>query len=236
MALKGTAKDTPTLARELGVSHLVTGSVRRAGDALHVTAELVEAKTDSPIWSEKYSGTADDVFAIQEEISRKIVSALEIKLTDTEERRVAARPIDDAVAYDAYLRARQVMYGWSAESSSHALRLVDDALSIVGDNALLLATKGQIHWTNANVMLQPFDESLDRAAELAERALALDADSALGIFVRGIVAGLRGQVEAAIADVRRAHERSPSDANVLAELCRFLHAAWTKTRAPRWGT
>ena len=225
MALKGTNKDTPTLARELDVSHLVTGSVRRAGDALRVTAELVETKTDRPIWSEKYSGTVEDVFGIQEEISRKIVSALEVKLTDTEERQVAERPIDNAVAYDGYLRARQEMYGWTAESSRRALRLVDDALAIVGDNPLLLATKGQIHWMNANVMLEPFDESLDRAAEYAERALALDPDSPLGIFVRGLVAGLRGHVERALEDVRRARELRPGDANVLAELCRFSYAA-----------
>jgi len=100
MALKGTAKDTATLARELGVTHMVTGSVRRAGDALRVTAELVEARSDTPLWSEKFSGTMQDVFGIQEEISRRIVSALHVKLGDTGETQLAARPIDDVVAYD----------------------------------------------------------------------------------------------------------------------------------------
>ena len=65
MTLKGTTKETPTLARELGVSHLVTGTVRRAGSALRITADLVETMTDTPIWSEKFSGTMDDVFGIQ---------------------------------------------------------------------------------------------------------------------------------------------------------------------------
>ena len=225
MLLKGTTKDTPTIAKDLGVSHVVTGSVRRAGDALRVMAELVEAKSDSPIWSEKYSGTVADVFGIQEEIARKIVAALEVKLTDTEERQVAERPIEDVVAYDCYLRARQELYVWTADSQGRAARLVDDALEIVGENPLLLATKGQILWNNVNVMIRPEEQYLDRAADCVTEALALDPDSYLGIFVRGLVAGLRGDVESALKDLRRAHELRPGDANVLAELCRFSNAA-----------
>ncbi len=225
MQLKGTTKDTPTIAKELGVSHVVTGSVRRAGDALRVMAELVEAKSDTPIWSEKYSGTVADVFGIQEEIARKIVSALEVKLTDAEERQVAERPIEDVVAYDCYLRARQELYVWTADSQGRAARLVDDALEIVGENPLLLATKGQILWNNVNVMFRPEEQYLDQAADCVTEALALDPDFYLGIFVRGLVAGLRGDVESALEDVRRAHELRPGDANVLAELCRFSNAA-----------
>jgi hypothetical protein len=122
MALKGTSKDTPTLARELNVTHLVTGSVRTAGNALRVTAELVEATTDSPIWSEKLSGTMEDVFAIQEDISRQIVSALKVRLTDAEERDVAARPIENPIAHDYYLRAYQVMYDWTPQAQARALQ------------------------------------------------------------------------------------------------------------------
>ena len=117
MALKGTTKDTRTLARELAVTHLVTGTVRRAGQSLRITAELVDADADVPIWSEKFSGSMDDVFGIQEDISRQIVAALKVKLTAAEEQRVANRPIDDPVAYDSYLRACQVMYKLDAGSA-----------------------------------------------------------------------------------------------------------------------
>ncbi|MFQ5705132.1 MAG: protein kinase [Gemmatimonadales bacterium] len=225
MRLKDRTDDTPTIAKELGVSHVVTGSVRRAGDALRVTAELVEAASDTPVWSEKYSGTTADVFGIQEEIARKIVSALEMKLTDTEQRQVAERPIEDTVAYDCYLRARQAMYEWTAASQDRAARLVDEALEIVGENPLLLATKGQICWNYVNVMIRPEERYLDQAAECATRALALDPDNHLGIFVRGLVAGLKGEVENALADLGRARELRPGDANVLTELCRFSNAA-----------
>ncbi len=221
MMLKGTTKDTRTLARELGVTHLVTGTVRRAGAALRITAELVEASTDTPIWSEKLSGTMDDVFGIQEEISRQIVAALKVRLTDTEERGVAERPIDDPVAYDCYLRARQVLYDWTPEDQHRALRLVEDAIDIVGDSPLLLATKANIHWSQVNMHVVPAEEGLARASALVDQALALDPDFYLAIYVRGLVAGMRGQPEAALVDLYRAHSLRPNDLNILSELIRY---------------
>jgi serine/threonine protein kinase/tetratricopeptide (TPR) repeat protein len=225
MTLKGTTKDTPTLAKELGVSHVVTGSVRRAGDALRVTAELVEARTDAPVWSEKYAGTMEDVFGIQEEIARKIVAALRMTLTETEARQVAERPIENPLAYDCYLRARQQMYSWTPDASQRARRLVDDALAIVGDTPLLLATKAQLYWNEVNMNLVSAAEGLPRAAAVVEQALALDPNYALAIFVRGLVAANQGRQEAALPDLYRAQELWPNDANVLAELCRFSNTA-----------
>ena len=225
MTLKGTKKDTPTIARELRVSHVVTGSVRRAGNALRVAAELVEAATDTPIWSDKFSGTMEDVFGIQEEIARKIVAALEVTLSDSERRQVGDRPIENAVAYDCYLRARQEMYVWTADASHRALQLVDDALAIVGDTPLLLATKAQVHWNEVNMAQVPATIGLSRASAFVDRALALDPNFPLAIFVRGLVAGSRGQPERGLPDLYRAHTLWPGDANVLAELCRFSSTA-----------
>jgi TolB-like protein len=225
MALKGTSKGTADLAEELGVTHLVTGAVRRVGDALRVTAELVEAATDVPIWTEKYTGTAADVFAIQEEISQKIVAALEVRLTASEVDQVTERAIEDPVAFDCYLRARQQMYLWTPEASRRALKLVDDALAIVGDNALLLATKGQIHWIAANALLGTADEALEFAELCADRAIELDPGTARGVFVRGLAQGARGDVEGALESLMQAHLREPGDANISVELCRFANAA-----------
>jgi len=232
MTLKGTTKDTATLARELGVTHLVTGSVRRAGQALRVTVELVDASTDAPVWSEKYSGTLEDVFGIQEEIARKIVSALEVTFTDSESREVADRPIADTVAYDCYLRARQEMYGWTPDAALRAHRLVDEALSIVGDVPLLLATKGLLHWNDVNMNRVSAEDGLARAADYAARAHALDQTLPLAIYVRGVVAGLRGQPELALPDLYRAQALAPNDANILAEVCRFSNVAGLRHHGP----
>jgi tetratricopeptide (TPR) repeat protein len=190
-----------------------------------VTAELVEARTDKPIWSEKYSGTTDDVFGIQEEIARKIVVALKMTLTESEERQVAARPIENPMAYDSYLRARHAMYSWAPDASTRGLRLVDDALAIVGNTPLLLATKAQLYWNEVNMNIAPAAVRLPQAMEYVERALAIDPRHALAIFVRGLVAGSRGRQEEALPDLYLAHDLWPGDANILAELCRFSNTA-----------
>ena len=232
MTLKGTTKSTAALARELGVTHLVTGTVRRAGPSLRITAELVDARTDTPIWSEKFSGSMDDVFGIQEDISRQIVAALKVRLTPSEDRGVRERPFDNPVAYDSYLRASHLMYSWTPESQRRAMRLVDEAIDVAGDIPLLLAMKGQLHWNMVNTSVDPSDTALEEADALANRALALDPDCYLAIFVRGLVAGTRGQPETGLVDLFRAHHLRPGDGNVLVEVGRFSLAAGLR----RWQT
>jgi len=153
------------------------------------------------------------------------VSALEVRLSPAEERGVAERPIDDPVAYDCYLRARQVMYNWTPEDQFRAMRLVDDAIQVVGESPLLLATKASIHWGQVNMHVVPPDDGLSRASELVDRALAVDPDFYLAIYVRGLVAGLRGRPEEALADIYRAHAMRPGDPNILGELIRFSMCA-----------
>ena len=225
MRFKSADRHLPSIAADLGVRYVLQGSVRRAGQSLRVTAQLIDAQRDSHLWAEKYSGGLDDVFAIQEEISRRIVTALKLRLTPSENRQIAARPLMDLRAYDCYLRARQELYRWTPEGLQRAEELVRTALDIVGENGLLLATEGYIHWMHVNSGLTPGEARLIRADECARRALALEPDSYHAIFVRGIVAALRGRVEEGVRDLLSAHERNAGDANVLTELSRFLFNA-----------
>jgi serine/threonine protein kinase len=230
MRFKGTDKDLRAIARELNVRYVLEGSVRRAGSSLRVTAQLVEADTDSHVWAEKYSGTVDDVFAIQEEISRKIVKALQVKLTDTESRKVAERPIDNPAAYDCYLRAHQEMLRFTPTSLDRAQRLADEGLALIGENPLLLATRGLVSWYYLNFSIRPDERYLDEAASFARRALDRDPGAFLGIYLRGLVAAKRGDTEGAVRDIRRACALKPGDAATL-ELMRFLFTAGHSTDA-----
>jgi len=232
MHFKGTQKDLRTIARELNVRYVLEGSVRRAGMSLRVTAQLIDARNDSHLWAEKYSGSVDDVFAIQEEISRKIANALQLRLTDAEARGIAERPIDNAAAYDCYMRARHEVYRFSSNGLDRAQKLVDDALSLLGENALLLATKGMVSWYYLNFSIRPEERYLNEAAACAARALHRDPQNHVGIFLQALVASKRGDIESAIRDLRAAHERKPGDAIVLNELVRHYFSAGQEHSEP----
>ncbi|UCG60748.1 MAG: protein kinase, partial [Candidatus Zixiibacteriota bacterium] len=106
MQLKDTGKDIRTIGREFAVMYILTGSVRRIGENIRVNCELVEADNERQLWSERYSGTMNDVFDIQEEIARSIAGALKVKLSVSEDTALAHRSIQNPRAYDLYLRAR----------------------------------------------------------------------------------------------------------------------------------
>jgi TolB-like protein len=103
MQLKGTDKNIKTIGRELNVQYVLEGSVRKHGNNLWITAQLIDADNDIHLWAEKYRGTMDDVFDIQEKVSRSIADALKLKLSPEEYKRIAERPIADIKAYECYL-------------------------------------------------------------------------------------------------------------------------------------
>ena len=195
MMFKGAKKSAPAIARELNVRHVLEGSVRRAGNSLRITAQLIDAATDAHLWAEKYSGTLDDVFDLQEQLSRRIVDALRGALTPEEDRRLAARPLADVRALDCYLRAMQQVRAFSESGLGHALTLTERALSLVGENALLHATQALIHWQYHNAGIRLDEETLRLADGFADRAVELDADLSAGFLAKGLVAYTRGRME-----------------------------------------
>jgi serine/threonine protein kinase len=225
MRFKGSDKDVRTIARELDVRYVLEGNVRRAGQSLRVTAQLIDAQADSHLWSEKYSGNMEDVFAIQEEISRKIAKALEVRLSDTESRAIAERPIDNPAAYDCYIRARHEVYRYTPEGLERAKQLVESGLEIIGENALLLATRGMVSWYYLNFSIDPDERHLGEAESYAAKALALDPGNFFAIFLRGLIEAKRGNIENALRDLRTAHEQRPGDSMVLQELIRHSLSA-----------
>jgi serine/threonine protein kinase/tetratricopeptide (TPR) repeat protein len=206
MLLKGSQKDVPTIARELNVRYVLEGSVRRAGTSLRITAQLIDAASDAHVWAEKYSGTLDDVFGIQEKVSRAIVEALKLTLTADEKDRLNARQIPDVKAFDLYLRARQEMYRFTESALDHAATLTRHALEITGPNALLFSLLAEIEFFYHDQGIRLDDETLRRAESWAEKALALEPESAAGLSARGIIAARKGDMARAIPDLRRANE------------------------------
>ena len=207
MRLKGTDKDVRTIARELGTRYVLTGGIRTAGSNLRVTAQLVDATADAPLWADKYSGTLDDVFDIQERLSRQIVEALRLRLTPDEDRRLAERPIADMRAYEFYLLARQQIWSFTKPSLDRALQLIRQAQDLVGENELLLTAEGLIYWQHVNVGLVPVDqyeEYLGKAEACANRIFELNPDSSKAYGLRGAVRNNRADAAGSRADFKKA--------------------------------
>ena len=207
MRLKGTDKDVRTIARELGTRYVLTGGIRKAGSNIRVTAQLIDASADAPLWADKYTGTLEDVFDIQERLSRQIVDALRVRLTPDEERRIAERPIADMRAYEFYLLARQEIWGFTAPSLDRALQLIRRAQDIVGESELLLAAEGMIYWQHVNVGLVPvdkYDEYLGKAEACAERMFELNPQSSKAYGLRGAIRNNRADPAGSMADFKKA--------------------------------
>ena len=118
MLLKGAQKDVRTIGNELGVGHVLEGNVRKAGNNLRITAQLIDAVNDQLLWTNRFKGTLEDIFEIQEEVARAVVEALKVQLTPQEQDKIKQRPIDNPHAYECYLQARQEITLWTEDASA----------------------------------------------------------------------------------------------------------------------
>jgi eukaryotic-like serine/threonine-protein kinase len=195
MQLKGTTKDIRTLGRELGVRYVLEGGVRKAGDRLRITAQLIDARTDNHLWTEKFSGTMDDIFEVQERVAREIVNALNVTLTPAEDRRLADRPVRDARAYDLYLRARQTIRRYGPEID-RGLAMVEEAIAIEGETPPLrgLRALAWVYMARSGWKLEL--HPLDLADRETQALVNIAPDAAYTQALAGFVACERGDQRA----------------------------------------
>ncbi|MCJ7555591.1 MAG: tetratricopeptide repeat protein [Gammaproteobacteria bacterium] len=172
------------VAEELHVSHILEGSVRKAGNRIRITAQLIEARSDSHLWSETYDRTLDDIFAIQDEISAAVVNQLKIKLLGETLHVRETNP----EAYALYLRARHLHSQGSPEAYQQANALYKQAVAIDPDYAVAWDGLANNYLTQANQSLMESDQAFTLARGAAEKALAIDPDYALALSHLGWIA------------------------------------------------
>jgi len=183
MTFKGTKTTIPEIARRLNVQYVLEGSVRKAGNSLRITAQLIDARSDAHIWAEKYSGTLDDVFDIQEKVSRAIVAALKLNLALEEKPR---RPVDPE-AHEAYLKGR---FYWNKRTGSdlqRAIQYFDQAIEREPIYALAYAGLASTYVILPSYASVPKGETMPKAEAAANKALELDATLAEARAVLGLI-------------------------------------------------
>jgi TolB-like protein len=194
MVLKGTSKDIMTIGQELGVNYVLEGSVRKFENKIRITAQLIDASTDEHLWAERFDGTLDDIFDVQERIAKNIADTLKIKLSPEEKINLTNRPIQDPEAYDLWILAKNEFHKLSEAGINRGLVLIKRAIEIEGDNAQLYATMGYIHWIQYDFGIKHDLDVLDLIQKSAVRALDLDPKLPDALIVKGLSLYKRGDL------------------------------------------
>ncbi len=178
-ALKGRSVSAADIRAELGAEYFVTGSLRRAGNKIRVTAQLTNAETDTQIWSARYDRELEDLFEVQDEITLTIATELQVELTDGEQAKLRYTTTNNIPAWMAFTRGVSHFRNVSAESYRHARQNFEEALTAdptsAQIHAMLACThaiEGRFSWTGDQ------DASLDLAKDIAEKALLIDSENA----------------------------------------------------------
>lgn len=222
--LKGTTRGMREIGRTLGVRYVLTGGARKAGNALRITAQLTDTATDEQVWAEKYSGTMDDIFDVQERVSRAIVEALRVTLSASESERLADRPIKDPRAFELYLRAQALVrrYGSSVDQVD---KLIELAMAIEGPSLPLRALRGLLWVSQMRAGMSTDENHLARAEAEARELIQLAPGAAYGYALLGFVSYERGRMAETVRYMAQSLERDPSDADALFFLGIALTAA-----------
>jgi adenylate cyclase len=218
-AYKGQALDLRRVASELGVRYVLEGSVRSSGNRLRITAQLIDANDGSHIWAERFDRTIDDIFDIQDEITKEIVTALRVKLTDGEEAHILARGTNDIEAWQLCVRAAELFIRFNSTDYLEARVLAERAVERDPNYAYAWATLGLTYWFDSRLGYTGETEAkLVRANECAERAMALDETVSWAIGLSVHVTGSQGREHESVAIARRGFELNPGNADVRAFL------------------
>jgi tetratricopeptide (TPR) repeat protein len=196
------------VGRELTASFVLGGSLRRAGNRLRITTQLMDARTNFPVWSERYDRQMEDVFELQDEIARKIAEALRVTLTPQEQAALAAKPTENLQAYDLYLRGKSYARRWTRQDLEFAWQMFENAVSLDARFALAYAAIANVCALH-NYLYGNDSSWIDRAKAAAERATQLGPELPEAAVAQAWVLYASGNLDDAINIVKQAISRKP---------------------------
>jgi adenylate cyclase len=208
---KGHSPDIRDVGRDLGVRYVIEGSVRKGGERVRITAQLIDAATGNHIWAERYDRDLSNIFALQDEITETLVGALQTELGEFERELAHRKPPESLDAWETYQRGLWHLWLYSAKDLAEACRLLQRATDLDAGFTQAFAALGYALF--AEVGLSYADspvETLDEALRIANKAVALDDKEAMAHFALGRVHTLRGEYDGSIAELRTAIDLNPS--------------------------
>jgi adenylate cyclase len=211
-AFKGQSVDVRSIARDLGARYVIEGSVRKAGNRVRVTAQLIDAESGHQIWADRFDRSLDDIFEIQDEITRGIVSVVEPEMERAERTRALATRASNLTAWDLYLQGRELLHKVTEADNAAARQLFEQAIAL--DPGYSDAWAGLSYTYQREVLLEVAEDrrqAVTRSLETARKAVTLDGDSSIAHFALAGAYIWDNQHQSSIAETRIAAELNPSN-------------------------
>jgi adenylate cyclase len=218
-AYKGRPVDVRQVAKDLGVQFVLEGSIRKVGNRIRATGQLIDALNGAHLWAERYDRLFDDVFAVQEELTRRIASVVAPTVRSADFARIASAKPTDLKSYGIAQKARFVLARAGnkpqQQARDEATDLARRSLEIDPDCVAAMNILAHCHWWNSFYGTAPFEESLRMGLEICQRAVTIDARNHETYLYRGMLLAALRESEQAIAELRWANELNPNDAVIL---------------------
>ncbi len=235
---KGKTVDIKQVGREMGVQYVMEGSVRREGNRLRITAQLIDATTGRHIFSERYDRALKDIFATQDEITIKVLTALQVALTEGEYARFKARGVSNVEAYFKLLEAWDVFQQINKENNARVRKLAEEAVSLEPGSSRAYAIIAMTHfWDYWLDPAKPPDESVAQGIEIAQKSITLDKNNS---YAHGVLAMLyvnKGEYDRAVEEAEVAASLDNGAltnlGSTLMHACRFTEAITVLEKALR---
>jgi adenylate cyclase len=216
---KGKAVKVKQVSEELGVRYVLEGSVRQEGNKVRITAQLIDAITGHHLWAERYDRDLKDIFALQDEITMKIITALQVKLTQGEQAAMIAKGTKNLEAFIKCLQSLASLTTHTKEGNALGRKLAEESIALDPKYPRPYVALAQTYMLD--VLLGTADSpesSLEKAAALLKRAIALDDSEAAAHGVLGYLYAMIGQYDKAIAEAERSVSLNPNDASNLTRM------------------
>ena len=179
---KGRAVDVKQVGRELGVRYVLEGSVRKAGDRVRITGQLIDAATGAHLWADRFDGELADIFDLQDQVTASVVGAIAPRLEQAEIERAQRKPTESLDAYDYFLRGMAGIHGWTREANVEALRLFGRAIELDPDFAAAYGMAARcFSQRKASGWVDGPRPGHRRGRRLARRAAELGTDDAVAL-------------------------------------------------------